>query len=58
MSEQLRELARQLVTPERFGDLAMQDTVEIDTRVVLELVWDAEIEAEKARILESRDVNA
>lgn len=44
-------LAEDLVTPARY---ALQDTVEFDSREVIDAVWDADIEAEKARILAER----
>ena len=52
--QQLGELARTLVHPERFGDMALQDTIEFDSRAVIDAVWDAEIAEEKARIIASR----
>ena len=61
-------LAQELVTPKRFdpeykGALAVremierseQPTVEFDSREVIDALWDADIEAEKARILALRE---
>lgn len=55
--EQLGELARTLVHPKRFGDMALQDTIEFDSREVIDAVWDVEIQEEKARILNQRPVD-
>jgi len=55
--QQLGELARTLVHPERYGDVAMQDTIEFDSREVIDAVWDAEIEEEKQRIRNQRPVD-
>lgn len=55
--QQLGELARTLVHPERYGDVALQDTIEFDSRAVIDAVWDAEIEEEKQRIRNQRPVD-
>ena len=55
--QQLGELARTLVHPERYGDVALQDTIEFDSREVIDAVWDAEIEEEKQRIRDQRPVD-
>lgn len=57
MSEQLRQLAKTLVTPERFFTQD-QPTVEFDSREVARLAIEAEIseavQREKQRILDQR----
>lgn len=55
--QQLGELARTLVHPQRYGDVALQDTIEFDSRAVIDAVWDAEIEEEKQRIRNQRPVD-
>lgn len=55
--QQLGELARTLVHPERYGDVALQPTIEFDSREVIDAVWDAEIAEEKARIIANRPVD-
>lgn len=57
MSEQLRQLAKTLVTPERFFTQD-QPTVEFDSREVARLAIEAEMQqdvaVEKQRILDQR----
>lgn len=59
MSEQLKTLAKQLVTPERFGGVALagvdpeQPTEEIDYQAIVREI-DTDVAAEKQRILDQR----
>lgn len=50
MSEQLKDLARLLMNPEKYGHGAMQDTIEFDPIEIIEAEIQADAEAEKERI--------
>lgn len=58
--QQLGELARTLVHPERYGDVALQDTIEFDSREVALACIEADIQegvvVEIARIREQREM--